>query len=291
MSPDPSGDQHRPSPLHRLLHLLRRGGQEEATEEEILAMVDAGGESGAIEKTEKEMIENVFAFNNHTAEDVMTHRTDVTSIWVDDEPEEIVRIIRETGLSRFPVYDKDMDDIIGVLSTRAFLLNMVSGEPKPIRSILREAYFVPETVQADALFRDMQKKKIHLAIVADEYGGMSGIVTMEDLLEEIVGNIYDETDPLERAEIVPLGTGQWRVQGTVSLEDLSEAMGIEIPASEDYDTLAGLVYSQFTVIPRDGETPAVDAAGLHIQVERIEDHRIESAVVSLPEPEETAEAE
>ena len=290
MSPDPSGD-HRPSPLHRLLQFLRRAGQEEVTEEEILAMVDASGESGGIEKTEKEMIENVFAFNNHTAEDVMTHRTDVTSVWVDDDPEEIVRIIRETGLSRFPVYDKDMDDIIGVLSTRAFLLNMISGDPKPIRSILREAYFVPETVQADALFRDMQKKKIHLAIVADEYGGMSGIVTMEDLLEEIVGNIYDETDPLERAEIVSLGPNQWRVQGTVSLEDLAEALEIELPCEEEYDTLAGLVYSQFTVIPRDGETPAVDVAGLHIQVERIEDHRIESALVSKAEPEEKTDGE
>ena len=283
MSSDPAGDQGRPTPLKRLWQFFRRASQEEITEEEILAMVDAGGETGGIEKAEKEMIENIFAFNNHTAEDVMTHRTDVTSLWVDDDPEEIIRVIRETGLSRFPVYDQDMDDIVGVLSTRAFLLNQISEEPKPLRSILREAYFVSETVQADALFRDMQYKKIHLAIVAFEYGGMSGIVTMEDLLEEIVGNIYDETDPLERADILPLGENQWRVRGSASLEDLSEALDLPLPQSEDYDTLAGLVFGQFTVIPKDGETPAVDVAGLHIQVERIEDHRIVSALVRKTE--------
>ena len=122
----------------------------------------------------------------------MTHRTDVTAISVEDTPEEIVTLIRESGYSRFPVYEDDLDDIVGVLNTLDYLLNMRAESPKPLRDMLRPARFVPESVRADVLFRDMQREKAHLAIVVDEYGGTSGVITMEDLLEEIVGNIYDE---------------------------------------------------------------------------------------------------
>ena len=271
----------------RLMGIDPNAEPEEVTEEEIRMMVDMGGESGAIEETEKEMIENIFEFNNRSAEDVMTHRTNVTSIWIGDDEQTILKTIRESGLSRFPVYDEDMDDIIGVLSTRSFLLNAQSDQPRPLRELIREAYFVPETVQADALFRDMQKKKIHMAIVVDEYGGMSGIVTMEDLLEEIVGNIYDETDHEAVADIVPLTEDTWRISGSAPLEDVAEALGISLPLEEEYDTLGGLIFSQFTTIPQDGATPEVDACGLHIQVEKIEDHRVESALVTrLPEESE-----
>lgn len=278
----------------RLLGIDPKAEPEEVTEEEIRMMVDMGGETGAIEETEKEMIENIFEFNNLSAEDVMTHRTDVTSIWVGDDRETILKTIMESGLSRFPVYDEDMDDIIGVLSTRSFLLNTHAAEPCTLRELIREAYFVPETVQADVLFRDMQKKKIHMAVVVDEYGGMSGIVTMEDLLEEIVGNIYDETDPQAEAEIIRVNENTWRISGAAALEDVAEALDIELPLEEEYDTLGGLIFSQFTTIPQDGSTPEVDVDGLHIQVERIEDHRVESALVTeIPrdeaEEEETSE--
>ena len=153
-------------------------------------------------------------------------------------------------------------------------------DAQTVKELLREAYFVPETVQADVLFRDMQQKKMHMAIVVDEYGGMSGIVTMEDLLEEIVGNIYDETDPQDDADIVKLSENLWRVNGGVSLEELSEALDVELPTEEDYDTLGGLIFDQFTTIPQDGSHPEVDAAGLHIRVEVLSDHRVESALVS-----------
>ena len=268
----------------RLIGIDPHAEVEEVTEEEIRLMVDMGGESGAIEETEKEMIENIFEFNNRSAEDVMTHRIDVTSIWVGEDKAEIIKTIRETGLSRFPVYDEDMDDIIGTLNTRVFLLNEQSENPKPLRELIRDAYFVPETVQADALFRDMQMKKIHMAIVVDEYGGMSGLVTMEDLLEEIVGNIYDEFDPQAEAEIVRVDDETWRISGAAVLEDVADALGVELPQDEEYDTLGGLIFSQFTAIPKDGSTPEMDVAGLHIQVEKIEDHRVESALVrKLPE--------
>jgi len=258
--------------------------EEEVTEDDIRALVDMGEESGAIEEAEKEMIENIFEFNNLTAENVMTHRTDVTAIWVDEDWDVILQTIRETGLSRFPVYNEDMDDIIGTLNTRVFLLNMQTEKPRTVREMLREAYFVPSTVQADMLFRNMQTKKIHMAIVIDEYGGMSGIVTMEDLLEEIVGNIYDEFDPQAEAEIARVDEETWRIAGQAALSDVADALDVELPLDEDYDTLGGLIFSQFTLIPDDGTHPELDCCGLHIVVEKIEDHRIEKALVTkLPE--------
>ena len=254
---------------------------EEVTEEDIRMMVDMGEEAGTIEETEKEMIENIFEFNNLSAEDVMTHRTDVTCVWVEEEWDVILQTIRETGLSRFPVYNEDRDDIIGTLNTRVFLLNMQAEKPRTLREMLREAYFVPQTVPADQLFRNMQMKKVHMAIVVDEYGGMSGIVTMEDLLEEIVGNIYDEFDPKEEAEIVLVEENTWRISGQATLDDVAEALDVELPLEEDYDTLGGLIFSQFTTIPEDGSTPELECHGLHIQVELIEDHRFERALVYI----------
>ncbi len=278
--------------LLRLLGIDPNADDEEVTEEDIRALVDMGEEAGAIEEAEKEMIENIFEFNNLTAENVMTHRTDVTAIWVDEEWDVILQTIRETGLSRFPVYNEDMDDIIGTLNTRVFLLNMQTEKPRSVREMLREAYFVPSTVQADTLFRNMQIKKIHMAIVIDEYGGMAGIVTMEDLLEEIVGNIYDEFDPQAEAEITRVDEETWRISGQAALEDVAEALDIELPLEEDYDTLGGLIFSQFTIIPEDGSQPELDCHGLHIVVEKMEDHRVEKALVTkLPEESDADEEE
>ncbi len=252
----------------------------QVTEEEIRMMVDIGGASGTIQQDERTMIENIFEFNNTTAESLMIHRMDVVAIQVDEPFEDILTTIRESGLSRFPVYDEDIDDIVGVLNTRDLLLNAHTQKPKTLRELLRPAYLVPETVQADALFRDMQKRKVHMAIVVDEYGGMSGIVTMEDLLEEIVGNIYDEFDPAEENEIVQLEENLWRCDGMVDLETLAEALAIDLPLDEEYDTLGGMVFSCFTAIPDDGTHPVVEAHGLRIEVENLSEHRVETALVS-----------
>lgn len=257
----------------------------EVTEEEIRMMVDIGGESGAIEQDERAMIENIFEFNNTTASDVMVHRMDVVALHVDDSEADILQVIRQSGLSRFPVYEEDIDDIIGILNTRVFLLNAHSAHPRPLRQLLHKPYLVPQTIPADTLFRNMQKQKVHLAVVVDEYGGMSGIVTMEDLLEEIVGNIYDEFDPSEEVQIERLDSNVWRVKGTVQLEALAEELGISLPEDEEYDTLSGLVFSHFASIPEDGTRPEIQAGGLRVQVERICDHRVETALVSRLEPE------
>ncbi len=276
-----------------LLRLLRLEAEEASpvTEEEIRQLVDQGEEKGVIESDEKEMIENIFEFNNMVAKDVMIHRTDVVALSLDESPEEVLRVIEETGLSRFPVYGEDMDDVVGILNTRDYLLERGKPHPRPLRQLLRKAYFVPSSVRTDVLFRDMQSKKVHLSVVVDEYGGTSGIITMEDLLEEIVGNIYDEFDPQDRQEIIPLEPGRWRVAGSVDLETLGEALGIPLEDEPDYDTLGGLIFSQLNEIPEDGSHPELIYAGLHIQVEQIDEHRVEWALVRVLPPESPVEEE
>ena len=269
----------------RLLHIDPKADEEDVSEDEIRMMVDLGEERGAIQSNEKELIDNIFEFNNTTAEDVMVHRTDMVMIWVGDTPEEILRTIRDSGISRFPVYDEDADDIVGILNTRDYLLNAQLPKPKPLRELLRSAYFVPESVRTDVLFRDMQSKKVHLAIVVDEYGGTSGLVTMEDLLEEIVGNIYDEFDPQEEKDIEQVDQNLWRISGSCDLEQVSEVLGMEFPEEVESDTLGGLVFAQLSAIPQDGSQVEVDTCGLHIKVLELTDRRVEWALVSkLPAP-------
>ena len=253
-------------------------------------MVDIGEESGTIESGEKEMIENIFEFNNNTAEDVMIHRTDMEIIWLDDTPEQILARIQETGLSRFPVCDEDIDDVVGLLATREYLLNSQLPQPKPLKELLRAPYFVPESIHTDVLFRKMQEMKCHMAIVVDEYGGTSGLITMEDLLECIVGNIYDEFDPQEEQEITKLSDNLWKVAGSVELDDLAEALAITLPEEEEYDTLGGLILDHLNAIPEDGTTFSLDLLGMHIEVLEIQDRRIEWTNISLL-PKEEADAE
>ena len=273
----------------RLMGIDPTADEEEVSEDEIRMMVDLGEEQGAIEATEKELIENIFEFNNTTAEDVMVHRTHMVMVWVDDTADEIIKTIRESGMSRFPVYEEDADDIIGILSTREYLLNAQLAHPKTLRELLRPAYFVPESVRTDVLFRDMQSKKVHLAIVVDEYGGTSGLVTLEDLLEEIVGNIYDEFDPQEEKDIEQLEENLWKIAGSCPLDQVAEALDIEFDEDEESDTLGGLVYAQLSMIPKDGTQLEVDACGLHIKVTEIIDRRVEWTLVSKNAPAEQEE--
>ena len=272
----------------RLFGVNPKAQLEEVSEDEIRLMVENGEESGAIQSGEKELIENIFEFDDITAEEIMVHRTDMTVLWLEDTGEEILKTIRESGLSRFPMCGEDMDDIIGILSTRDYLLNAQQAEPRPVQELLRPAHFVPESVKADVLFRDMQQKKVHMAIVVDEYGGTSGLVTMEDLLEQLVGEIYDEFDSEEEQEISKVGENLRRIAGSAELEDVAEALDLPLPEEDDdeYETLGGLVFSRLSVIPQDGSHPEVEALGMHIKVQEIRNHRVEWTLVSrLPQPE------
>lgn len=275
----------------RLLRMKTDVEEEQVTEDEIRMMIDLGNESGSINEDEKELLHNVFDFSDQTVSDVMTHAADVESISVDATREEVLDTIRSTGLSRFPVYGEDESDILGVLNTRDFLVDWVSDGTKSVRDLMRPAYLVPESLSADDLLRDMQIKKIHLAVVLDEYGELAGVITVEDLLEEIVGNIYDEFDPAEPQELEQLGENLWRVSGSLSVEDLAEELDMELPEDEDYDTVGGMLLSCLRTIPEDGSRPMVQIHGLELQAEKVEDHRIRSVLVrKLPDDTEEQES-
>jgi putative hemolysin len=254
----------------------------EVTEDEILLMVDAVEESGAIESSEKQMIENIFGFSTTTASEVMTHRTNVIAIDIEAENDEILNTVITQGKSRFPVYDGDIDHIVGILMARDYMNNIHSDSPKPLKELLRKPYIVPGSIKTNLLFKNMQVTNTHIAVVVDEYGGTSGIVTLEDLLEELVGNIYDESDMnTEESDITKLEENVWRVAGDVDLETLSEALLIDLPEDEDYDTVGGMVLSKLTAIPDDEEHPEVFVNGLYIYVEETKERRIRWTKVSL----------
>ncbi len=266
----------------RLMGINPHDTEEKVTEEEIRMMVDISEESGNIETKEKEMIENIFEFNNMNASDVMIHRTEITALDVDEDPAVMAQSIIESGFSRIPVYEEDIDHIIGILSTRQYLLNERKEQPLPIRELLYPAYLVPDSVATDVLFHDMQAKKIHIAIVLDEYGGTAGLVTMEDLLEEIVGNIYDEFDDVEDEEdfIIKMDEDLWRVAGSVDIDALQEELEITLSEeNSEYDTVGGLVFSQLSAIPEDGAEIEVQVENLQIHVESFVDRRVEWAVI------------
>ncbi|NLW79944.1 MAG: HlyC/CorC family transporter [Ruminococcaceae bacterium] len=265
----------------RLLGIKGDRDEEAVTEVDIRMMVDVGHESGTIDAGEKIMIDNVFELDKTTARDVMTHRVDVVAIEVDAEDDEILEIIQSSGKTRFPAYDDSLDDVLGILSSRAYLLNLRAAQPQTLRELLRPPLFVPETVRADVLLREMQRCKEHMAIVLDEYGGFSGLVTMEDIIEEIVGSIYDEYDAPEEADIRQLEDNLWRVAGDTDIETLEKVLAIKLPDDREYDTLGGLVFSRLSTIPPDGDVVEVDAEGLHICTEPVEDHHVEWALVSL----------
>ena len=275
----------------KLLGMKTDADEGAASEEDIRLMVENSGEHGAIAEDEQKWIENVFDFGDMVASDVMTPEPDVTAFSLDESNEDIIKAIQETGLSRYPVYEEDINDICGVLNARDFLLNLQSDSPKPLKGLLRRAYFVPESVHADQLFKDMQSQKHHFAIVVDEYGGTAGVVTMEDLLEEIVGNIYDEFDPEEPQAIVEVKEGLWRVQGSARVEELADVADIEIPEDADYDTLGGMVMSCLSTIPEDGSKLTVEINGLRVRVEKIEDRKVIWAFVQKLPPEKPQEKE
>ncbi len=277
------------------VNLLGIGAQvfeEDVTQDEILTLVDMGEETGAIESGEKEMIENVFEFKDVTAGELLTHRTAMTAVPLDISEKQLNKIIEETGYSRIPVYDEDIDNVVGILSTKRYLIDRLhmEKERKTLKDLLYTPYFVPESVHATNLLSEMRKNKIHMAVVVDEYGGTAGIITMEDLLEEIVGNIYDETDDpvTDDEEIVKISENCYKAKGSTEIEKFCAVAGVNVPDDREFDTLASLVFSFLTVIPDDGTHPEVDCFGMHIRVEKIFKRRIEevTVLVTRESPEE-----
>ena len=264
------------------------GEVEKVTEDDVKMMVDLGSEKGTIAPEEKELITNIFEFGDLSADDVMTHRKDVTVLMLDESATEWEEIVRESGFSRFPVCGEDIDDIVGVVYARE-LYEFFYDKGNDIKEIIHQAYIVPEKISADLLFKNMQKEKTHFAIVADEYGGFAGIVTMDDLLGCIVGEIeneeYDEEAEEEREDVVCMEENLWDVDGLTPLEELCELTGANLPVDE-FDTLSGVVLDAIEYIPDDGTVVSVEAYGLHIEATEIKDRRIVRAIVrALPKEE------
>jgi putative hemolysin len=267
----------------RLFGIDPHAEDEEVTEEEIRMLVDAGSEKGAIDPEEKEMIHNIFEFDDTTAAEIMTHRTEVSILWEGESDEQWEETITGSRHSVYPICKDSADDIVGVLYTKDYFRLRDKTRSSVMSNAVRQAYYVPETVRTDVLFRNMKKNRKYFAIILDEYGGMSGIVTMNDLLEELVGELDDDIaakDP--PALIESLDSNTWRIQGVAPLEDVSKQLGILLPEDE-YDTFGGLVFGMLGTMPEDGSTPELEAYGLTIKITEIRDHRIESAIVCLSE--------
>ena len=275
----------------RLFGINPKDTPQAVTEEEIRMLVDVGEEKGVIEESQKEMINNIFEFDDIVAADVMTHRTDVVAIDINDSFTTVLKTAIEEGYSRIPVYDDDLDDIKGVLYVKDLLKFVGQDLPKRgVSKLMRKAYFVPESKKCGELFSEMTEKRIQLAIVSDEYGGFAGIVTIEDLLESIVGNMQDEYDD-EEEEFEKLNDTTYTIDGVTDIEEVEEELGIKLPQGE-YDTVAGMIMSILGRIPEENETPTVEVAGCEFTVESINERRIERVkIVKLPVEEETEEDE
>ncbi len=265
----------------RIMGIDPHADEETVTEEEIRMMVDVGGEKGVIEDSQKEMIDNIFEFDDMDVADIMTHRTDMVCVDVEEGLSEAVKLSIENGFSRIPVYEEDPDNIIGIIYVKDFLKYVGTSLPKTksIKDIMREAYYVPETKRCGELFSEMTEKRVQMAVVVDEYGGTAGIVTLEDVLESIVGNIQDEYDQ-ESDEFSIIDDKTFTVDGITDIEEVEEHIGKTFPEG-DYDTIGGYIISVLGFLPQDGEMNEVTFENIRFTVLNVEDRRIGKVKVEI----------
>ncbi len=249
------------------------------TEQELRAYADVASEESQIEDEEKELIHSIFEFGDTIVREVMVPRPDIIDIEDDKSLRDVQALVLQHGTSRIPVYDhnEDLDHAIGMVFAKDVLKALHQGkQDMPLRDIVREARYVPETKKVADLLREMQREKFHIALVTDEYGSVSGLVSLEDLLEELVGEITDEYD-LEEVEIVPVGDDAWRVSGKASVDDVNDTLGTELP-DEEWDTLAGLVLDLFQRIPEEGES--TEFQGLRFAAEVVQGRRVAKVLIT-----------
>lgn len=282
--------------------ISRRGGEiinKAVTEEEIIALVEEGQESGTIEDEEKEMIHSVLQFGETLAREVMIPRQDIEGVEVSESLPSALKLIVESGHSRIPVYEETIDVIRGVLYAKDLLtiankgaLGGATATQSTVRALMRPAYFVPETKRADMLFREMQARKTHIALIVDEYGGTAGLVTIEDLIEEIVGDIRDEYDANETEEYTLHGEHAYLLDGAMNLDDVNELLDTEL-ADEENDSIGGYVYTVLGRVPEVGDVIENAETGLFLRIEAVENRRIRKIYAErrMPEPESGRTAE
>ncbi len=280
--PDDSGSSKlnkKPKFIERFFGSKSDTEKVQETEEEILSLVEEGQEKGLIEDDTKNIIENIFDFDDTIAGEIMTHRRDMVAIEDTDALEEVVSVAVESGYSRIPVYHGDIDSIIGVLYVKDLLKYVCCDVPKnfKISDVVRKVLFVPRTKDCRSLFEKMNKEKTQIAIVVDEYGGTEGLITLEDLIEDILGNIQDEYDN-EEAEIVKHSDKKFTVDGSTSIEDIESLINEDI-YDDDSDTIAGFMLSHLGMVPDEDEHPEVTHKGFRFTVLKVEDRRIEEILI------------
>jgi putative hemolysin len=252
--------------------------QERVTAEELMILVERGSEQGIIEAEEQQMIGAVLELGEQRVHEVMVPRIDITALPVSATLDEIIDVIVTAGHSRIPIYEESIDNVVGILYAKDLLPFLAKGQAPKISAILREPLFVPESISVDDLLHNFQRGKVHIAIILDEYGGTAGLVTIEDLIEEIVGEIQDEYD-VEEPMIESLSDDEARVDGRASIDDLTEHFGVELDGEdrEQYDTVGGLVYHEIGGVPNVGDTVEVD--GLTLTVESTDGRRVGKVLV------------
>lgn len=280
--PDDSGSNKyskKHSFIERLFNKKSDTEMVQETEDEIMSLVEEGQERGFIDDDTRDIIENVFDFDDTVAYEIMTHRRDMVAIEDTDSLEEVVKIAVESGYSRIPVYHDDIDSIIGVLYVKDLLKYVVDQVPKnfKISDIVRKVLFVPRTKDCSSLFSQMNKEKIQIAIVVDEYGGTEGLITLEDLIEDILGNIQDEYDN-EEEEIKQISDKKFTVDGSTSIEDIEELIGEDIH-DDDSDTIAGFLLNILGRVPDENELCFVEDRHFRFTVLSVEDRRIEKILI------------
>lgn len=261
----------------RLMGIDPNAVPEEVGEEEIRMMVDAGNESGAIDNEEREFIQNVFEFDNLPVEEIITHRTEIAFLYMEDDLETWDKTITETRFTYYPICKETPDHVVGVLNSKIYFRMKEKTKESVLEEAATEAYIVPESLKADVLFRNMKKEHQQIAVVLDEYGGLSGIVTIKDLIEELVGDLEDDIPEEELQEqIVQLDQDLWQADGGVLLEELSEKLDMQLE-SEEFDTLNGLIFHHLGTSPEVDEVVEVD--GLHITVTKTQNYQVETALI------------
>ncbi len=275
----------------RLLGIDPNAEDEEVSEEEIRMMVDVGSEKGVIDAAEKEMIQNVFEFDDLTVGEFCTHRTEVSLLWQEEDDEQWEKTIRESRHSRYPICGESVDQVVGILNVKDYFRLEDQSRENVLKNAVYPPYFVPEGLSANVLFRQMQLSRNHFAVVLDEYGGMEGIVTMNDLLEQLVGDLEDEAAaPVEEQDIERVDSQTWKIRGSALLEDVVEALELELD-DEDYDTFGGYVFANYGSVPDDGTQFEIDVDGLHIRALEIKDHKLEKSLVCKLSPQPDSEEE
>ena len=272
----------------RLLGIDPDASTEEVSEEDILMMAEVGAETGAIEEDERELIENIFEFDDMLVGEIITHRTDVAILWENESDQEWENTIRSSRYTMYPVCGESIDHVIGVLNTKDYFRLETRDRKTVMEKAVRAPYFVPVGAKTDVTFRNMKQKRESFAVVLDEYAGFAGILSMKDLVSCILGEISQEGEEAKEEEILPNGERSWRIRGNPSLVLTSKVIGIEFP--DEYDTFSGFVLGLYGSIPTDGTSFRVEWEGIEILVNDVQEHQVSSAVINLPEvPQEEEE--